>query len=61
MPHHVLKGISSNEYAEVKTEIARVIIIIITKYPQVIDDNPVTKHRISSGKSGNKNISESMR
>ena len=61
IPHQVLKGINCNENDVVKTEIALVIIIIIIKYSQVMDESPATKQRISSGNNGSRNISESKR
>lgn len=61
MPHQVLNGINPTEYAVVKTEIALVIVIIIKKYGQVMEDNPAIKHSTSSGNIGNKNINERIR
>ena len=61
MPHQVVKGIISSEYAVVKTEMSLVTVIIMRKYGVVIDDSPATKHKTSSGKSGKRNIIESKR
>ncbi len=61
IPHQVLKGINCNENDVVETDIARVTVIIMRKYSQLIEDKPETKHSISSGKSGKRNIIESIR
>lgn len=61
IPHHVVNGINSNEYAVVNTEIIRVITIITIKYGHVIEESPAIKQRISSGNIGNRNISDKIR
>lgn len=61
MPHQVLNGISPKEYAVANDDKSLVTTIITMKYPHVIDDNPATKHKTSSGNIGSRNIIESIR
>ena len=57
-PHQVSYGIMLLfiEYEDAKTEIILVITIIVKKNDALIVVIPATKHKISSGKNGNKNI-----
>ena len=61
IPHQVVKGINSKEYDVVATDTARVIKIITTKYPAVMEDRPATKHNTSSGNIGKRNMTDKIR
>ena len=58
IPHHVLKGIKSTEKQVTDNAKARERRITPVKYPHDMVVSPDRKHKTSSGKKGNKNMTD---